>query len=303
MKPSVVTIVVLSLVAAASVAIAGGSITGADPSQAFEVSGTVTAVSIGSGSGMPMLTVDDVVLGLVDVALGPIWFLQEAGFSAEIGDSVDLLAYPCTTCAATAVAAWVENLTNGTSVDLRDEDGRPFWTQRMFHRSGSARPGQGGGSGGQTGGGQSGGQGGGSGTGNGSGTGTGEPGGSGNGTGSGPANGSGLDMSQLATVRGDVVDLTGHAGEGQPVLTLDVDGRTIAIVVSPYQPILAAGLVIEPGLTLTVTFAPTDCDEDPQNVAISIVDDATGVLIQLRDPETGFPMAGGGSGHSHPNWP
>jgi len=299
MKPSALSIVLLSLVAAASVAFAGGSsITGADPSQAFEVSGTVAAVSVGSGSGMPMLTVDDAVLGPVDVALGPIWVLQEAEFSVEVGDSVDLLAYPCASCAASAVAAWVENLTNGTSVDLRDEDGSPLWTQRMSSRSGSTRPGQGGGSGGQTGGGQGGGQGGGSG----GGTGTGQPGGSGNGTGSGPANGSGLDMSQIATATGNVVDFTGFAGSGQPVLTLDANGQSIEIVLSPYQPILAAGLVIEPGDTLTVAFAPTDCDEAPQNVAISILDDATGILVQLRDPETGFPMTNGG-GHNQPNWP
>ncbi len=290
MKLSRLSIVLLSLIAAASVAMAG-----ADPTQAFEVSGPVVAVSGGSGSGMPMLTVDDANLGPVDVALGPIWFLQAAGFSAEVGNSVDLLAYPCASCAAPAVTAWIENLTNGTSVDLRDDEGRPLWTQRQSQRSGSTRPGQGGGSGGQNGGGQ----GGGSGTGGG----TGQPGGSGNGTGSGPSNGSGLDMSQVETVTGDVVDFTGHAGAGQPVLTLDVDSETIEITLSPYQPILAAGLVIEPGLVLTVTFAPTECEEDPHNVAISILDDATGVLVQLRDPETGFPMTGGGSGHNRPNWP
>jgi len=297
MKPSTLTFVFLTLIAAASIAVAGGgTVSGADPSQAFEVSGPVAAVSIASGSGMPMLTVDDAALGLVDVALGPIWFLQEAGFSAEVGDTADLLAYPCTSCAASAVAAWVENLTNGTSVDLRDEEGKPLWIQRpSAPRGGSARPGQGAGSGGQNGGGQ----GGGSGTG----SGTGEPGGSGTGTGSGPANGSGLDMSQIATVTGEVVDFTGFSGDGQPVLTIDVDGVAVEIVLSPYQPILAAGLVIEPGLVLTVTFAPTDCDENPHNVAISILDDATGVLVQLRDPETGFPMTGGGGGHSRPNWP
>jgi hypothetical protein len=60
--------------------------------------------------------------------------------------------------------------------------------------------------------------------------------------------------------------------------------------------------VIEPGLILTVTCAPTDCEEDLHNVAISVLDVATGVLVQLRDPETGFPMTNGG-GHNRPNWP
>jgi hypothetical protein len=308
MKRSFFFIVLLPLIAASSVVMAGGgSGSGADPSQAFEVSGPVVAVTGGSGSGMPMLTVDDPGLGLVDIGLGPIWFLQEAGFSAEEGDSVHLLAYACPTCAAAAVAAWVDNLTNSTSVDLRDEDGRPLWTQRQYNRNGSGRPGQGVGSGDNNGGGQTGGSGGEGGTGEPGGSGgeggSGEPGGSGNGTGSGPGNGSGLDMSLVETVTGEVVDFTGHAGAGQPILTLYVDGESIEITLSPYQPIEAAGLVIVPALVLTVTFAPTDCEEDPHNVAISIIDDATGVLVQLRDPETGFPMAGGGSGHNRPNWP
>ena len=299
MKRSTLCIAFLSLAAAASMAVAGnGSGPGADPFDSILITGTVTEANVSSGSGMPMITVesDDPNIGLVDVALGPIWFLQQADFLVEQGDTVELLAYACDVCAAPFVAAWVENITNATFVDLRDENARPLWTQRQYQRGGSARPGQGGGSGGQNGGG---GQGGGSGGGGG----TGQPGGSGNGSGSGPANGSGLDMSQVETVSGVVVDFTGHAGSGQPILTLEVDGENLEITVSPYQPILAAGLSIEPGISLTVTYAPTDCVEDPHNVTISIVDDATGFLIQLRDPETGFPMAGGGGGHNRPNWP
>ncbi len=67
-------------------------------------------------------------------------------------------------------------------------------------------------------------------------SGGGQPGGSGNGTGSGPGNGSGLDMSQIDTVTGEVVDFTGHAGSGQPIVTLDVDGEVYEITVSPYHP-------------------------------------------------------------------
>jgi hypothetical protein len=291
MKRSTLTFIAAACVVAASTVSAGP---GADPSQAFEVSGIVLAVTGGSGSGMPMLVVDDASLGQVDVALGPVWFLQNSGFSAAEGDSVHLLAYECSTCAAAAVAAWVDNLTNGTSVDLRDDGGRPLWTKRQSQRGGSARPGRGGGSGG----------GGGAGTGGGSGAGggSGEPGGSGTGTGSGPANGSGLDMSQVETVTGYVVSFTGHSGSGEPILALDVDGETVEITVSPYQPVAAAGLVIEPGVVLTVDFAPTLCDGEPHLVAISIVDVATGVTVQLRDPETGFPMTNGG-GHHRPTWP
>ena len=303
MKRSIILIASLALAAAASGVMAGdGSGPGADPSQAFEVTGTVVAFTGGSGSGLPMLTVDDANLGEVDVALGPVWYLQAAGFSATAGDEVHLLAYACPTCAASAVAAWVDNLTTGASIDLRDDDGRPLWTQRQSQRAGSSRPGQGNGSGGQNGGGQGGGTGGGSGGGAGGGSGSGQPGGSGNGTGSGPGNGSGLDMSQVETVTGEVVDFTGEAGVGQPVVTLDATGEVYEITLSPYQPIEASGMVIEPGVILTIIFAPTECEEDPHFVAISILDVASGVLVQLRDPETGFPMTNGG-GHNRPNWP
>ena len=287
MKTSKLFIALLSVLAASSMVMAGnGSGQGADPLQETNISGLVVAFSGGSGSGLPMLTVDDAVLGPVDVALGPVWFLQDAGFSAADGDSVVLLAYSCTSCAASYVAAWVENTTNTSSVQLRDDNGKPLWTQRQ--RRGSGRPGQGNGSGGQGGGGQGGG--------------SGQPGGSGNGNGNGPANGSGLDMALLETVTGTVVEFTGHAGSGQPVLTLDVGGDLYEITVSPYGPIEAAGFVIEAGQVLTVVFAPTECEEDPHLVTISIEDDATGVVIQLRDSETGFPMAAGG-GHNRPNWP
>jgi hypothetical protein len=315
-RPTILLAVAVASIAVAPIAVAGnGSGTGADPTETFLFSGPVISFTASSGSGMPMLTVDDAVAGPVDIALGPVWFLQTAGFVAVPGDEVEAEAFGCVTCAAPYVAAWVDNLTTGVSVDLRDVDARPVWIQRQSARGGSGRPGQGSGAGGQTGGsgtggsgtgGQTGGSGtGGSGTGGqtgGSGGGTGEPGGAGTGSGSGPANGSGLDMSQVETVGGSVVSFNGQAGSGEPVVVLDVGGELIEITLSPYQPIAAAGLVIEPGITLTVTFAPTLCDDETHLVAISIVDDATGVLVQLRDPETGFPMAPGG-GHNQPNWP
>jgi hypothetical protein len=291
MQRSEFIFVVAACVALATTVAAGP---GADPSQAFTVEGTVLAFTSGTGSGMPMITVDDLVLGPVDVALGPAWYLQVSGFSAEEGQSVELLVYQCSTCAARVVAAWIENLSNGTAADLRDEDGRPLWVNRQYQRSGSSRPGQGGGSGGSGDGEPTGGSGGGGGSG--------QPGGTGNGSGSGPDNGSGLDMSQVETVTGGVVSFSGHGGSSEPILVLDVDGTSHEIRVSPYQPIAAAGMLLEPDMILTVTFAPTTCDDEPHFVSISIIDDATGLLVQLRDPETGFPIAPGG-GHSRPTWP
>lgn len=297
-SPNVAAVSIAVLLIAAAV----GAAPAADPSEVVPVAGPVVAFTAGSGSGMPMLSVDDAALGTVDVALGPVWFLQETEFSAAVGDQVNLEAFACAACAAPLVAAWVDNITTGASIDLRNDDGVPLWIQRQAARGGSGRPGQG--NGGQGGGGQgNGGQGGGGqGGGSGSGGGSGQPGGVGTGSGSGPANGSGLDMSQVATVTGTVLEFIGHAGAGQPVLHLETDAGVIEIVVSPYHPVAAAGLEIAPGMDLTVTFAPTDCDDNPQNIAIAILDPATGLQIQLRDPETGFPMTNGG-GHNRPNWP
>jgi len=282
------TVAMVALVCGSSPA-AGAA---ADPTQAFQVLGTVVAFTASSGSGMPMLTVEDTAATTFEVGLGPLWVLRDAGFSAEAGDQVQMLIFPCDTCAAPYVAAWVDNLTRSCSVELRDEDASPLWASRSRSRSGSARPGQGNGSGS-------------GGSGAGTGTGSGQPGGSGNGTGSGPGvpgGDGGLDMTQVETVTGEVVNFAGQAGAGEPVLSLEVDGDIVEIVVSPYQPVAAAGFIIEPGLVLTVTYAPAECDSEVRLVTIAITDVATGLAIQLRDPETGFPMAPGG-GHNRPNWP
>jgi hypothetical protein len=288
------SLAILALAAGPALAAAAA----ADPGEGFEIHGVVTAFTASPGSGLPMITVDVPPDETFDVGLGPLWYLQAEDFSVAEGDEVDAFIFPCDTCSAPYVAAWVDNLTQECSIQLRDPDtGRPEWSHRNQYRGGTTRPGQGRdpGTGGGTGGG----------TGSGSGGGSGQPGGSGNGTGTGPGlpgGIGGLDMTQVQTVTGTVVDFVGHAGSGQPTLTLDAAGETWVIVVSPYQPVEAAGLIIEPGLGLEVTFAPTICSGEPLLVTIAITDLATGMSIQLRDPETGFPMAPGG-GHNRPNWP
>ncbi len=92
----------------------------ADPSNAFEVFGTVTDFTTTYGSGMPTLIVEDSALGTVAVALGPLWYLQQQRFSAVSGDQVELLAYPCATCSAPAVAAWASNRTTDAFIELRN---------------------------------------------------------------------------------------------------------------------------------------------------------------------------------------
>lgn len=318
----------------------------ADPSQALEVLGTVMDFTAELGAGMPTLTVDDAALGEIDFRLGPLWFVQEAGFSVALGDQVEALLYPCTTCTVPYVAAYVDNLTTGASVVLRDEDGYPLWTRRGG--TGGGRPfcgqnaavqeqrgprggdgpngnmgsGQGNGPsagpgpGSEQGNGPQGGPGPGpnsgansgphSGQGAGPNAGPGPGGGQGNGPGAGPGAGgypggqcewAGPDMSEAVAVTGTAVSLEVGFGPSRPSVILEVDGEEMVIFLMPYAPLAAAGFLIEPGAELEMTVAPwLAFGGDEVWVAISVTDLATGLTVQLRDPETGYPVTGGGGG-------
>lgn len=305
-----ITIFVLVLPLAAAAQRHGGPGSGADPANAFEVFGPVLAFSAARGAGMPSLTVDDPALGVVEVVLGPAWYLREAGFSAAPGDEIDALAYPCSGCSVPAVAAWVNNLTVGTAVELRDDEGLPLWRRSgagpggdpRCQQAGDPKSGHGGSGGGH------GGPGNGMGNGPGNGPGNGEPGngpgdgsgngGSGNGNGgSGPFGGqcswTAPDMSAVATVTGVVVSISAEPGEGMPTLVLDTGTGELELLLSPFHPIVAAGLLIEPGMELTVTYAPWRIAGEELLATISITDPVTGLTIQLRDPETGYPVRDG----------
>jgi hypothetical protein len=230
----------LLLLGAATATAQGGGVPAADVTTAFDIQGYVVGLTAGSRSGMPLLVVDDEISGEeVSVALGPAWFLQEAGFSINAGDYVVIVAFECASCASEYVAAWIENTTEGTSVELRDESGVPLW------RSGYQ------------------------------------------------GNPDGDDMTTVTTVSGTVIAIRTEPKSGDPHLRLDVDGTELKIhlTAGAYNLLDAAGVLIGPGIELTVTYALTKCS-DPAMVAISIIDPATGLVVQLRDPETGFPIMG-----------
>jgi len=270
---SIIAVCSVLLLTAGTVAAQNGT-PAADPSGAFDVSGEVLSFTAGSRSGMPLLVVyDETIGGEVSVALGPAWFLQKAGFSVLVGDYVTLVAFPCATCAAENVAKWVNNDTNGTSVDLRGDDGVPLW-QGGYRGSPDDAHG-----------------------------GTGDRrripshGDSGQGTRTGGT--SGLDMTTVTTVTGTVEAIREATGTGDdPHLLLRVDGNVLKIhfTAGAYNLLDAAGVVIELEDELTVTYALTKCS-DPAMVALSIIDPDTGLVVQLRDPETGFPIMGGMRGN------
>ncbi len=265
----------LLLLGAATASAQGGGVPAADPTETILVEGYVDSFTAGSRSGMPLLVVDDVISGeLVAVALGPAWFLQEAGFSVLPGDFVEIVAYPCASCAAENVAASVLNTTNGTSVELRGDDGVPLWLGGYREVRTGARRGPGDSSR--------------------------DPSHGDSGQGNRTGGTWGLDMTTVTTVTGTVEEIREEKGTGEPHLRLMmVDGTILRILLNAgaYNLLEAAGVLIQPGMELTVTWALTKCS-DPEMVAISLIDPVLGLEIQLRDPETGFPIMG--SMHGNP---
>jgi len=252
-----VTVLALSAPALAQ----GTGVPAADPSGAWQVTGTVVSFTATAGAGSPVLVVDDTSLGEVEIGLGPVWYLQDQGFTAASGDQVEALVYPCATCTVPQVAAWVNNITAGLSLTLRDEAGYPVWTGGR----GTGGRGQGGG---------------------------------GSSVGNVVAGWAAIDMEQAATVTGTVVSITAEAGVGYPTLVLASGDGELTLLVSPYRLVASSGLLIEPGMELTVSFAPAETTDGTVYLAISITDPVTGIVIQLRDPETGFPLTQGGSAGS-----
>jgi hypothetical protein len=267
MKRSILVLLIPAILAIASLSTAQrAGVPAADPSAAFTVNGSVQAFVAAYGSGMPTLTVDDATLGSVSVALGPVWYLNDQGFGAAVGDTVELLAYPCATCRVGTVAAWVQNITSGSSITLRDESGYPVWRPSSGAGIGYGRSGPGfrgrsgaGGQGGCLG---------------------------------------GPDMTQVATATGTVDAFSFTPGQGSPTLELSADQGQLTILVAPYRAVMGTGLVLEPGMEVTVAYAPVTVADAEHLVAISLTDTASGVTVQLRDPQSGVPL-GWGRGHGY----
>ena len=101
-------------------------------------------------------------------------------------------------------------------------------------------------------------------------------------------------MTTVTTVSGEVARFMVRPAKGDSHLRLDVGDRVLRILVTPFKKVEAAGMLLNRGDYLRVTYALTKCS-DPEMMALSLTD-ATGLTIQLRDPETGFPIAGPGYG-------
>ena len=116
----------------------------------------------------------------------------------------------------------------------------------------------------------------------------------GRGRGSNGCGGAGPDMAAVATVIGTVVSFDGRAGAGTPALVLSTGAGELEIAVGSYRVASDSGLSLAAGDELEVVYAPVGGTD--HLVAISITDLATGFTVQMRDPETGFPLTGGRGG-------
>lgn len=265
----------LAAVAAAGSLLAAATV-GVDTSSAVTLEGPVVAFTGGLGAGLPVLTVDDDALGVTEVRLGPFWFLTDAGFTAATGDLVRLTAYPCALCKADWVAATAENLTTGSTVALRGDDGLPLWTGALGQGPG---PGPGVGAPGPHG--------------RGAGPAAGAPPHGAHHRGFGPCGGAAPSLGAAMTVTGTVVSFTGEPGIHFPTLTLDVDGEELTLAAGPYRVWIAAGFEPAAGQELTVTYAPAVFAGGEEHLVIlAVTDPASGLTLIVRDAETGQPGFG-----------
>jgi hypothetical protein len=258
-----------------------------DTAKVVVVEGAVQEFSAGFGQGVPALVVADAAHDLYTFILGPFWYLREQQFVAAPGDLVTVTAYACNLCEVGLAVAKVVNDTQGVTLTLRDENGRPLW---MSHQAGGHTGGQGNG-GGSTGKGNPGSGNGGNGR-NATGGSTGK-GSAGQGSG-GLGSGHHLvpDLARITVVSGYVVSFVAAAGAGPASVTVGTAGGEVPIVLSPASVLVKAGYVPAPGADLEIQAAPAELDGAEVWLALALTDRASGLILVFRDPATGLPVAG-----------
>ncbi len=103
---------------------------GADLSTLRTVTGTVESVAMDYGLGHPGFILNSNEEGALQVNLGPYWYLVAHNFALGVGDQVTAKVAGClkTTTASGVVAFEVTDITSGTSILLRNDQGLPLWT-------------------------------------------------------------------------------------------------------------------------------------------------------------------------------
>lgn len=265
-----------------------GTVPRIDTGAAVTMSGEVVVFLAGYGEGMPELVIRESSGTESTFVLGPFYYLQAQGFTAQPGDLAEVQGWACATCEHGVAVAQVKNLTRSLTLVLRNADGTPAWigTQNVGvrRRLGAGTSGTGTVAGAQATGSQD--------TGNGPAAGMRRHGGQGVCSGGGP------DLLRAATYAGTVKSFVGGAGEGFPTLVLTSSAGEVTIVLSPYRALLQAGYTLAIGAEVTVKAAPVTVDGVDHWVALTLTDLATGLQVVLRNPETGLPLVAG-RGHNH----
>lgn len=149
MKKLVTFASMLLLVAASLAAQSGnGTYTGngngtpaLDPATLASFDGTVAAVNIAWGQGTPsatVLTAD----GESTVMLGPIWYMDQNGFTLAAGDFITATVFtgtclnqPC------LIAKEIQNHTQESAIVFRNDEGFPLWKGPRMKQAGLHRQG------------------------------------------------------------------------------------------------------------------------------------------------------------------
>jgi hypothetical protein len=102
--------------------------TAADPTAVVSIEGTVKEIGTCVSQEFPSVLLATADRGDVTVLTGPTRFLLDYGFEIRIGDRVSATAFPSLWHDGVFVALQLANLTTDETLVLRDEVGRPMWS-------------------------------------------------------------------------------------------------------------------------------------------------------------------------------
>ena len=126
----VITLTIITLIAQAGLIKRASRNSDIDFSSLRTVTGTVQTVHMEQGEGAPGFTVETVEEGLLDVHLGPYWFLVLNEFAVGEGDEIVANVADCVQSedASDVTAFYVNDLTSQTEITLRDDRGFVLWS-------------------------------------------------------------------------------------------------------------------------------------------------------------------------------
>jgi hypothetical protein len=93
------------------------------------LTGTVESVNMGIRQKYPSFILAQDNGSKTTVLTGPYYILLENKFAIDIGNRMEVQAFPSLQFANSYVAVTLHNVTNDTTLTLRDENGLPVWTR------------------------------------------------------------------------------------------------------------------------------------------------------------------------------